>query len=414
MVHKKIIASIVLSFCCLLTMVFMSCTDDNDVIETQPQACRTVLAYLVVANGNNLNNYLQDNIIDMYRGLEQMENSCTLLIYWDGTESGSFWPTPRILQYTTDGLGNVNGTYGLTSDTEILQAAVTVIEYPIQDSTDPEIMIGILNDMASIAQDSHYGLIMGSHGSGWLKYIDGRKTLSIGQDNDGDNTIEIPQLAQILSQSNLGQLDFLLFDACYMGNVETLYELRNNTHYCIASPTEILLGGFPYDKMLSLLYSSSVTDYTTRACEVFIEDNANKWATIAAYDCTAIDQLATAFYQQLTTHSANIPYVSNASLQQYGRGTFRYFSMDMIDFISLLNDGEIPVGFQTAFDNVVIYTGITTPCVISDSSGTLVVDPDHYSGMGTYIPKGNNNAWNSYFQESISWYSAAGWDQVGY
>ncbi|OJX88031.1 MAG: hypothetical protein BGP01_07010 [Paludibacter sp. 47-17] len=46
------------------------------------------------------------------------------------------------------------------------------------------------------------------------------------------------------------KFDFILFDACLMGVVETAYELRNNTNYILSPSTETIADGFPYDLII--------------------------------------------------------------------------------------------------------------------------------------------------------------------
>lgn len=400
---RTLLPLLLLTIGCLLG----SCSDNGP--DPRPQAGRTVLAYFALANGDKINSDIKSNIADMYRGLAQMDQQCTLLIYWDGTENDNLWGNPCLLKYETDGYGHVNGIQALNSDNDILQAATVIKDYALQNSTDSEVMLTVLRDMKAASSVHKYGLIMGAHGSGWLKHLDGSKSRSIGQDNDGLQTIEIPQLADVLTRSNLGKLDFLVFDACMMGNAETLYELRANTRYAITSPVETVIYGYPYDEILPLLYSESTHDYTHRVVDACVADQQNMtsgWCALAAIDCQALGQLAGVMRQQLAAHADRIPYCHDADLQQYCRKDFRYSSTDMLDFVAVLNDGNIPADFQEAFDQVVIHKGITTPCRVVSS---LLLDPEHFSGLGMYIPKGNASAWNDYFSTSIAWSRDAGW-----
>jgi hypothetical protein len=41
-----------------------------------------------------------------------------------------------------------------------------------------------------------------------------------------------------------------LMDACLMGSVEVAYELRNKADFIIASPTEVIYMGYPYDRII--------------------------------------------------------------------------------------------------------------------------------------------------------------------
>jgi hypothetical protein len=50
------------------------------------------------------------------------------------------------------------------------------------------------------------------------------------------------------------KLDFIIFDACFMGSVEVCYELKDKAEYIVASPTEILSPGFVYSSMMQHLF----------------------------------------------------------------------------------------------------------------------------------------------------------------
>ena len=174
-------------FC--LCLSFYSC--EKKETEPKEQAGRTVLAYLLAADSDSrLNAKLHQNISDMYKGLSEMDKSCTLLIYWDGMATDAYWPEPCLIKYETDGCGVVNKTRGLTDEGDIARSGVILKTYPVQISTDVNVMTNVLCDMISAAPTDNYGLIIGSHGSGWLQSLSG--TRAVGVDNSGENTIEIP------------------------------------------------------------------------------------------------------------------------------------------------------------------------------------------------------------------------------
>ena len=62
------------------------------------------------------------------------------------------------------------------------------------------------------------------------------------------------------------QMEYILFDDCYMHNIEVAYELRNATDYLIASTSEIMIYGMPYDRMTKYLLGNP--DYG-KVCEEF-------------------------------------------------------------------------------------------------------------------------------------------------
>ena len=64
--------------------------------------------------------------------------------------------------------------------------------------------------------------------------------------------------------------DYLLFDACFMANIETLYDLRECTDYVIAAPCEIMGEGFPYERAMPWFFTDGgKTRDLTKVCEAF-------------------------------------------------------------------------------------------------------------------------------------------------
>lgn len=85
----------------------------------------------------------------------------------------------------------------------------------------------VIGDMMSVYPSESYGIIFGSHGSGWLPTIAG--TRSIGQDGGwhSSDTALIPELAEVFAYGKSSKFDFVLFDACMMGCAEVYYELKD-------------------------------------------------------------------------------------------------------------------------------------------------------------------------------------------
>ena len=123
-------------------------------------------------------------------------------------------------------------------------------KYPPQTSTEKTVMQTVIGDMMSAYPSESYGIIFGSHGSGWLPTITG--TRSIGQDGGrySSDTALIPELAEVLRTVNPQKFDFVLFDACMMGCAEVYYELKDAARYCIASVLDIPAAGFPYASVM--------------------------------------------------------------------------------------------------------------------------------------------------------------------
>lgn len=412
----------------LLVVVLAACS--NEIPEQQPakRSGRTVLAYLISNSPKSLEGNLQDNVVDMYMALAEIKDSCTLLVFYRPQEYGSYLDVPTLLCFDTDGRGNVNNLPALTGTDLTFETVCQVArkkEYTMnsQIATDPVVMEEVFKDMQKVAPSDSYGLILGSHASGWMK---GNSVQSKAFGDDDGYNIDIPDLADVLKNSFSEKLDFVLFDACMMGTAEVGYELRETTSYCIASVMETPGYGFPYDQILPYLYSENV-DYSA-VCHEFVSFNKtnNLWGTCAVMDCSQMENLASAVKAKLSEWQDALSSVSMQNVQQYGVGSYRYFSYDVLDFFRELGRksgvvkttdlNEAIASVQSALNQAVIAKDCLSG-VDYDFDG-VVIDGTRFCGIGMYILEeynpyvANKTAWNDYYKQSISWYHAAGWDDL--
>ncbi len=413
----------------LLVIVLAACS--NEIPEQQPakRSGRTVLAYLISNNkAGSLDTHLRDNVIDMYAALGNMKESCTLLVFYRPYTDDAPLGKPTLMSFYADGRGNINNVAALTGAELTFDAVCHVAqkkEYTMnsQIATDPAVMEEVFTDMQKTAPSDSYGLILGSHATGWMK---GNSVQSKAFGDDGGYNIDIPDLANVLKKSFSEKLDFVLFDACMMGNAEVGYELKEATSHCIASVMETPVYGFPYDQILPYLYTENI-DYSA-VCHEFMSFNKtnNLWGTCAVMDCSQMENLASAVKEKLSEWEDALSSVSMQNVQQYGVNSYKYFSYDVLDFFRELGRksgivkttdlNEAIASVQSALNQAVIAKDCLSG-VDYDFDG-LVIDGTRFCGIGMYIPKEVNdyvpdniswNNWNDYYKQSISWYHAAGW-----
>lgn len=413
----------------LLVIVLAACS--NEIPEQQPakRSGRTVLAYLISNNkAGSLDTYLRDNVIDMYTALGNMKESCTLLVFYRPYLDDAPLSKPTLMSFYADGRGNINNVAALTGSELTFDAVCHIAqkkEYTMnsQIATDPVVMKEVFTDMQKTVPSDSYGLILGSHATGWMK---GNSVQSKAFGDDGGYNIDIPDLANVLKKSFSEKLDFVLFDACMMGNAEVGYELKDVTSHCIASVMETPVYGFPYDQILPYLYTENI-DYSA-VCHEFMSFNKtnNLWGTCAVMDCSQMENLASAVKEKLSEWEDALSSVSMQNVQQYGVNSYKYFSYDVLDFFRELGRksgivkttdlNEAIASVQSALNQAVIAKDCLSG-VDYDFDG-LVIDGTRFCGIGMYIPKEVNdyvpdniswNNWNDYYKQSISWYCAAGW-----
>lgn len=407
----------------LLMIVLAACS--NEIPEQQPakRSGRTVLAYLISNNkAGSLDTYLRDNVIDMYAALGNMKESCALLVFYRPYTDDTPLGYPTLMSFYADGRGNINNVAALTGAELTFDAVCHVAqkkEYTMnsQIATDPAVMKEVFTDMQTVAPSDSYGLILGSHATGWMK---GNSVQSKAFGDDGGYHIDIPDLANVLKKSFSEKLDFVLFDACMMGTAEVGYELKEATSHCIASVMETPVYGFPYDRILPYLYTENI-DYSA-VCHEFMSFNKanNLWGTCAVMDCSQMENLASAVKAKLSEWQDALSSVSMQNVQQYGVNSYKYFSYDVLDFFRELGGksgvaetdlNEAIASIQTVLNEAVI----AKECIPNPSNSSFRVDEARFCGIGMYIPKEynpyvtNKTAWNDYYEQSISWYHAAGW-----
>ena len=181
----------------------------------------------------------------------------------------------------------------------------------------------ILNDVQTYANGLNYAMIIGCHGCGWtfkddwedypnrakarpyspssdVNMAKGRFTNSpsytttrfYGSVNDNNYATDITTLAQGIEGANI-KMQYVLFDDCYMANVETAYELRNATNFLIGSTSEVMALGMPYQTMWTYLNSATPNyESAVNAFHSFYSNYEYPYGTIAAIDCRKLDRLA--------------------------------------------------------------------------------------------------------------------------
>ncbi len=410
-------------FLLLSVFVFTACSDEIPEEKIPVKSGRTILAYLISNNrSGNLDKNLKQNLVDMYSGLAETTDTCTLLVYYrpyendaDGLEG------PTILKYNSDGNGNINGRPSLTGGDlnagRVIQESDGIScfkEEQNHTSTSPETMKRILGLMVNMSPSQSYGLVFGSHGTSWMpgNTVSGR---SFG--DDAGYNINIPEMADVLVDVFSGkQLDFILFDACMMATAEVCYEFKDVTDYLIGAVVETHVYGHPYDIVLPKLYEKNVP--YDEVCEDYIDysrdlwQENSDWGTCAAIDCSKMDELANWVGANLEVYSGKFDSLDKNDVQQYGVNSFKYFSFDIVDYFKNLNDGNTPEGLENVMNKVVVAKdalyGIKYP-IVGDPS--CVINEDRFCGIGMYLPNlVSKSSWNSYYK-TLSWYKAVGWDR---
>lgn len=401
----------------LSVFVLVSCSDEIPEEKIPLKSGRTLLAYLISNNNSgSLDKYLKDNLVDMYSGLSQTTDSCTLIVYYRPyNNDNDGLAGPSLLQYNSDGKGNINNKKSLqgsdlTPSNVISEAYCSTYTEGNHNATDPKTMARVLDQMVKLSPSTNYGLVFGSHGTSWMP---GNSVSGRAFGDDAGYNINIPDMADALEEVFSGkQLDFILFDACMMGTVEVAYELKDVTDYLIGAVVETHVYGHPYDIILPKLYNAEIP--YNEVCKDYIDYSRQlgAWGTCAAIDCSKVDELAEWVGANLETYSEKMSSLDVDNIQQYGVSSFKYFSFDVVDFFKSLNDGNTPDGLQDIINKVVIAADALYGVKYAIVGNSLyTIEKGRFCGIGMYFPyKVSKSSWNTYY-ETLSWYKAVGWDR---
>lgn len=305
----------------------------------------------------------------------------------------------------------------------------TLKYYPDQGSSvSPQVLREVIEDTKSLAPGRSYSLIVGSHSSGWQPRGGVTWSMSAGllkakavSDDrpDGSHLTRIVmqagagtgmELYEMAGALHDGEFDYILFDACNMGQVEVAYALRNKARWIVASPAEVLKRGFPYKEIVGDLMASEPR--LAEVCRKFYEsymtdpDAYMRTATIGLYDCSKLDALAAAMKPIVTTYRAQINSMTSTSLVQVQRfdtsSPFRMF--DLEDFVHQLiasPSDPLRVAFDQALSQVVLYKATTPTIMYSYQNGVAV---NTFCGISTYIPANAfHSTANNYYFTNTAW-----------
>lgn len=358
-------------FFSLAFFLFVACEKEDVVPATQ----RTVLVYM--AGDNSLSSYIDRNLDSIASGCLRADlDAGNLLVYADSRKDA-----PQLIQFLKDGNGKVRQQ--------------VVETYEEGNSASSENLRQIIRDVSQRFPAESMGLVLWSHGTAWLPSDLDSYLRSFGQ--DGDQFMELNDLADALRDFHF---DFLLFDACYMGSIEVAYALRHCTDYLIASPTEVLADGFPYQEIVPMMFEPQVRPAGIAEAFYTYYDRLNgavRSASVSVVQTDQLEQLADACHPILDAQKLEtlekIPLEQVQALEYLGRNVHTLY--DMEDYLSQIASEEEAEVLRQALGRAVVYKACT-PYNYFANPGPVKID--RFSGLSIYAPQAallKLNAWYS-------------------
>lgn len=364
---------------------------------------RTVLLY--IAGDNSLDDYAYNNIKAITESIGNPDNyGARLVAYVDRLGRRPFLA-------------------------EIHRNSVDTLKvYPEEFSSDPTTLANVINEVATTWPSERYGLVLWSHGTGWVPtdllntvafnmgYVrgaDGRipegavwepsgETKAFGYESDSSSKngyicMDIEDLAAAIPDN---MFDFLIFDACYMGGVEIAYALKDKAKQIVSSAYEIVGDGFPYQSLTQFILKGDMLT----VCEDFYNfyNSQTGWKQmggVSLVNTAYLDSLALAFSNCIKGHEEDIRNFNLIDIQRFDR--FRYHVMfDMKEFVEkVCTDEKLLEEFNRQLDNCIPYAR-STKYMFKGELAQLQIN--HYCGLSMFIPvKGYDGKINDAYRKTL-------------
>lgn len=375
-------------FCALaMALTLFSCKKaemEEIVVVKRP---KTVLLYMVA--NNNLSHDAENSISRLQNGYVPAEEG-NLLVY-----KHCAGMDPVLLHIKKGEEGTV--------------VADTAYRFPPRVSATKSALTQALNVTQALFPADSYGLILWSHGTGWIPPLASFSSAAQEQISgsgpertfglDGKVELEIRDLAQAIPY----KLSFMLMDACFMGGIETAYEVKDSVDYYIGSPAEILTESFPYHKIMQHIFKST-PDYAAVCKEYYdyynAKSGAERSATVALMDCSKLAEVAEVAKRVFDQYGERIASLDLSLLQPYFRGSSSKYFYDLKDLVDAIADASLSAEFAAALERAVPYKA-STPYFIE-------LPIRSFCGVSTYVPGNPADTKLADYYKQYKWNQATG------
>jgi hypothetical protein len=289
----------------------------------------------------------------------------------------------------------------------------------VHSSLDTETIAAVVGDVRALfPENPDWGFSFGSHGMGWIPKsnsvtISRREGVHFGATEHpfaelwaerinsptrffrgyGQN-LDISEFVDALGRWHW---DFMILDDCFMASVETLYDMRTLADYIIASPTEIMIEGFPYDRVVRTVFAEWSEAGFAGIGKEFVDYYAGRsgdvpCGTVAVVKASEMDALAETV-RKLNLRTGELVSAKDVEGIQFYEGfsTPAHVFYDLDDYLSRLRGTTTPAdynAFKAQLGRTVIYAGHTPEFYSAFPKGShgSYIPVEHYSGLAVFIP----------------------------
>lgn len=381
---KKII-SIVLT-AVLGSLLLSSCIELTDPYDTGRPYSRVLVMFAL--GNNNLSGNMIQNIKEISASPLPLVGSDKAMLVYQHCKG-----TPMLIQLSSDWRGEV------VRDTVCIYGDVSV-------SATRDNISRVFEDVRRLYPSDHYGALLSSHGTGWLPtgyYDSGRmSTFSFGAEKD-DNHKTVEMSLRELKDAIPYHLDYIIFDACLMGGIETAYELRSCTDAIVFSAAEILNGGMCYEELCNSLLKEKTINLEAFAKAFFDKYNKHtgiyQTATISCITTSKLERIAEVCAPLFDKYRKAIFSLGENDVQGFFTGFHPWF-FDLRDILikAGMTDEEAEV-LDEALNDCITYSA-ATEYILSETKVNT------YCGFSMYLPGAGNDYLNGFYT-TLDWNKAA-------
>ncbi len=366
--------------------------DPEPVPEYPREASRSVLVYMVANNnlGNSYSRYDARDMAEMQRAMDSITTlDGELLVF-----HAPYQDTPVLLRMRPN----------MDPDTLVVYS-----EADFKCLTESG-MKRVLNDSRDFVHTSEHGLVLWSHGTGWIQDgVEPARSSMRSYGMDGDMKMNVTSLAAVLESGY--DFDWLYFDCCFMNSVEVAYELRRAVPLIVGSATELPAEGMPYQHNISEFLHPGGSDPVAAGRNTFAYFDAmagvDRTCTMSAIRTAGMDRVAAAVGAIYAAADPKLPVnYAPQRFENVSMSTCRYYDLgNYLKALCLTDDGEerfegaaaAYAEFEGAMDEAIIYKA-ATPKLWNSLPLT------YHCGLSTYILRDAASAsYKNY--DTLSWYA---------
>lgn len=350
----------------LLMLITISCKSCGEKITPEPQKPKQVLLMYLVTD----NNGLQEEGIDKFKLIKELKvpsKDYRLLVFYD---SQFVTDTGQLIEILPEGSTNIIHEFGDTN------------------SFDKASFRNVLEFVRNNCPADSYGLMLFSHGSGWLPAhapgtaTSGKSLRTVIADNRKE--LELSDFAGALHSMHF---QYIVFEECNMAGVEIAYALRHNADYILASAAQMLSPGFKYlyQSLIDNLFQPT-PDYKAFAHSYAAhQDNTHPYYTFSVIRTAPLDNLAKAVQE---ANRKGLKEVDAKQIQQFDGDTDKplYF-FDFLDYYHQAADKALYPRIEQALRQCVMLE-LHSPQHYANPEKKKF-DTRVHCGLTTYILQGN-------------------------